>query len=217
MFTGIIECVGTVRNISRTGKSLVLEIESNFDNYVLGESIAVNGICLTVTRYNGKIFSVDATPETFKRTSLGSLGNGSAVNLERAMKADGRFGGHIVSGHVDGTGRLVSVVNDGNAVNMIFSVDKKQWRYIIEKGSICVDGISLTVSGLRNVGNDYLFSVAVIPHTYKNTTLGKKRCGAVFNIECDAIAKYVEKLMPCSFSKKTESLESVFSYTSFHN
>lgn len=217
MFTGIIECVGSVKNISRTGKSLVLSIESNFENYVLGESIAVNGICLTVTRFDGKVFSVDATPETFNRTSLGLLAPGSLVNLERAMAANGRFGGHIVSGHVDGTCRLVSVINDGNAVNMTFSVEKKHWKYIIEKGSVCIDGISLTVSSIRNIGNDYLFSIAVIPHTYKNTTLGKKRIGSNFNIECDAIAKYVEKLMPCSFKKSNETLESIFSYTSFHN
>ena len=137
------------------------------------------------------VFHADVTPETFRRTSLSELSVGSSVNLERAMKADGRFGGHIVSGHIDGTGRFVGAQNEENAVNVTISADKSLGRYIIEKGSVCIDGISLTVASV-SYSENVVFTVAVIPHTWKNTTLSEKNSGSLVNIECDIVGKYIE-------------------------
>jgi riboflavin synthase len=193
MFTGIVESLGTVRGILPGAKCLSLEIETTFaEKIVMGESIAVNGVCLTVSKFSGKIFFADVTPETLRRSSLANLHAGSFVNLERAMKADGRFGGHIVSGHIDGTGRLISFANEGNAVNVRISVEKKLGEFMVEKGSVAVDGISLTISGVEWSGNSCIFSAAVIPHTWQNTVLSKKHRGETVNIECDIVGKYIK-------------------------
>lgn len=192
MFTGIIETTGKIKNISRGTKSLTLTVQSEFDSVLqLGESIAVNGTCLTVTEFGDGWFCADVTPETFSRTSLGILHSGSVVNLERAMKADGRFGGHIVSGHIDGTGRFLSFEKEENAVNVSVVLPKNIGEYMIEKGSVAIDGISLTIASVRKDGSDVVITVAVIPHTWEHTTLCHKKGGDMVNIECDVIGKYV--------------------------
>ncbi len=193
MFTGIVEEMGTVRSIITSGESAVIEIEGNLimSDLKVGDSVSTNGVCLTATRVTQSTFCADVMHETLKRSSLGSLGPGSKVNLERAMAADGRFGGHIVSGHIDGTGRIASVRRDSNAVWYEIACDEKILRYIVEKGSVAIDGISLTVA---NVGSGSFF-VSVIPHTASVTVLGLKRPGDVVNLENDVIGKYVEKLL----------------------
>lgn len=196
MFTGIIEEIGTLRSIRRAGPSAVLTIEAKkiLKDIHLGDSIAVNGICLTVISFTSDTFTADVMHETMDRTALKHLQNKSPVNLERAMAADGRFGGHIVSGHIDGTGIITSTKKDSNAVWYTISADKQLLRYIIEKGSIAIDGISLTVAAVT----DRDFSVSVIPHTAKETTLSLKHPGDTVNLENDCIGKYIEKLMNTS-------------------
>jgi riboflavin synthase len=192
MFTGIIEEVGTVHGIRTTAGACVLTIAADkvLEDVRMGDSIAVNGTCLTVCRFDGSTFSADVMPETMRRTNLGLLQSGSKVNLERAMPANGRFGGHIVSGHIDGTGRILSYRREDNAVWVTIGADLEILRYIVEKGSIVIDGISLTVA--RTGQED--FAVSIIPHTGAETTLLHKKAGDVVNLECDIIAKYVEKL-----------------------
>ena len=167
----------------------------------LGDSIAVNGVCLTVVSIDAPELVFDAVYETLRRTTLGSLAVGDVVNLERAMIANGRFGGHIVQGHVDGVGRIASMRPVGNAWQVHVDVDSNLMRYIVEKGSICIDGISLTVADAGRSS----FSVSVIPHTWDNTTLSARRAGDALNIECDIIGKYVERLMGFSTSTNTTS------------
>lgn len=189
MFTGIIEEVGTVR---KTGAG-VLEIGARrvLLGTKTGDSIAVNGVCLTVTRLQKDGFAADVMPETLRRSSLGELTAGDGVNLERAMAADGRFGGHIVSGHIDGTGRISEKRPEGNAVWITVTAAPEILRLIVEKGSVAVDGVSLTVTAVDGTG----FSVSVIPHTGQETTLLKKRVGGRVNLENDPIGKYVQKLL----------------------
>ena len=167
MFTGIIEEIGKVQAIQHGGNSSFIKIQAEkiLEDIHEGDSIAVNGVCLTVTEFDKNNFRADVMNETLRRSSLGSLKNGSPVNLERAMPANGRFGGHIVSGHIDGTGTILSVKNDGIAVWYTISTTPEIMRYIIEKGSIAIDGISLTVA---EVG-DSIFSVSIIPHTSEKT------------------------------------------------
>lgn len=193
MFTGIIEEVGTVASIQKGANSAVLTIQAHtiLDDAKLGDSIAVNGVCLTVTALTPSAFSADVMHETLNRSSLGKLHSGSTVNLERAMAANGRFGGHIVSGHIDGTGVISQIERDDNAVWYTIQADAGILRYIIEKGSIAIDGISLTVAKVS--AKD--FSVSIIPHTAANTTLAARRSGDVVNLENDCIGKYVEKLL----------------------
>ena len=193
MFTGIIEEVGTVRSLTRSGSSSFIEIQAKkvLEDVHVGDSIAVNGVCLTVTHFGGGVFRADVMNETLSRSSLGSLSSGSCVNLERAMSANGRFGGHIVSGHIDGTGTVTEIKNDGIAVWYTIGTAPEILRYIVEKGSIAVDGISLTVAKVT----DSSFSVSVIPHTASQTILGTKKTGDTVNLENDIIAKYTEKLM----------------------
>ena len=193
MFTGIIEEIGKISNIKRGARSAILSIQASkvLEDAHLGDSIAVNGVCLTVTTLNGDVFTADVMNETLSRSSLGSLRVGSPVNLERAMAAGGRFGGHIVSGHIDGTGRIASVTRDDNAVWFRIMADKKLLRYIVEKGSIAIDGISLTVAKTDSES----FSVSIIPHTIGQTILGTRKVGDTVNLENDIIGKYVEKLM----------------------
>lgn len=193
MFTGIIEEVGTVKSIVRSSNSAVFTINAKLvtSDIKLGDSIAVNGLCLTVIDYGKTEFSADIMPESLRRSSLGSLKNGSKVNLERAMPAVGRFGGHIVSGHIDGTGRISKIRRESNAVWYTVEADKSILKYIVTKGSVALDGISLTIAEVT--ANN--FSVSVIPHTAENTILPTKNTGDFVNIENDCIGKYIEKLI----------------------
>lgn len=193
MFTGIVEEVGTIDTISRGANSAVLTIraEKVLDGTKVGDSIAVNGICLTVTRLMPHAITADVMHETLNRSSLANAMRGAHVNLERAMAADGRFGGHIVSGHVDGTGRIVEVKKDDNAIWYTIQATPQLMRYIVEKGSVTIDGISLTVA---KVAQDN-FSISAIPHTVSQTVLKDRKVGAVVNLETDIIGKYVEKLL----------------------
>lgn len=193
MFTGIIEEVGRIASIRKGARSSVLTIEGDkiFEDMSLGDSIAVSGVCLTVTSFKDNMFTADVMSETISRSSLGKLKVGSSVNLERAMPSKGRFGGHIVSGHIDGTGEIKETKADDNAVWYTISAGRQILRYIVEKGSIAIDGISLTVA--RVSFDD--FAVSVIPHTAKMTTLSKKHAGDIVNLECDVIGKYVERLL----------------------
>ena len=163
------------------------------DDLKLGDSVATNGVCLTVTALGKDFFQADVMHETMNRSSLGSLKPGSHVNLERAMPANGRFGGHMVSGHIDGTGKIVAVEKDDNAVWYTISADQQILRYIIEKGSIAIDGISLTVAKVT----EHDFSVSIIPHTLKETILAEKKIGDIVNLENDMVGKYIEKFMTC--------------------
>lgn len=193
MFTGIIEEIGRVCAVHRGGDSSYISIGADkiFSGLHIGDSVAVNGVCLTVTEFGGGVFKADVMNETLSRSSLGSLKSGSYVNLERAMAADGRFGGHIVSGHIDGTGTITEVKKDGIAVWYKISADAEILRYIVEKGSIAIDGISLTVAKLT----EETFSVSVIPHTAAQTVLSLKKAGDTVNLENDIIGKYVERLL----------------------
>lgn len=203
MFTGIIEEIGSVASISRGADRAKLSICADriFSDLKIGDSVAVNGVCLTAAEISGKTFTADVMNETFSRSDLAELKKGSRVNLERAMPANGRFGGHIVSGHVDGMGTIISVRRDGNAVWYDISAGQPIMRYIVEKGSATIDGVSLTVARLNADG----FSVSVIPHTSEETILSEKKCGDKVNIENDIIAKYVEKLMDKKEEKSPES------------
>ena len=193
MFTGIVEETGTVRNLDLAGSSGELQIRADkvLAGTRVGDSIAVNGVCLTVTRLTPEGFTADVMAETVRRSSLGQLRAGDRVNLERAMAADGRFGGHIVSGHIDGTGRIRSLTKEENAVWVEVEAAPQLLRYIVEKGSIAIDGISLTVAAV-DAGS---FKVSIIPHTGAETTLLTRRAGDVVNLETDIIGKYVEKLL----------------------
>ena len=193
MFTGIVEEMGTIRQIQRGRASAVLTIGAHkvLEDAHIGDSIAVNGICLTVTSLGGGAFTADVMHETLRRTSLSGLGPGSRVNLERAMAADGRFGGHIVSGHVDGVGIVAEIRRDDNAIWYTFRTDPKVLRYIVEKGSITIDGISLTVADVTRT----TFSISAIPHTVRETVLQFRKKGDTVNLETDIIGKYVEKLL----------------------
>ena len=193
MFTGIVEELGTIRSIRRGAASAVLSIgaEAVLSDLRIGDSVAVNGVCLTATGVDRSGFTADVMHETLQRSSLGALGPGSRVNLERAMAADGRFGGHIVSGHIDGTGTIAERRRDDNAVWYTVSAPPALLRYIVEKGSIAIDGISLTVASVEADR----FSVSVIPHTAAVTLLGAKGPGDVVNLETDIIGKYVERLL----------------------
>lgn len=193
MFTGLVEEVGQVRRITRDTHSAVIEIACHtvLEGTKIGDSIAVDGICLTVTALSAEGFSADVMHETLLRSNLGALSGGCAVNLERALAANGRFGGHIVSGHIDGTGTITRIHRDATAIWYTIACHATLLRYIVEKGSIAIDGISLTVAHVT--AQD--FSISAIPHTAAVTTLGKRREGDVVNLECDIIGKYVEKLL----------------------
>lgn len=189
MFTGIIEETGVLKE--QNGGNLVIQADKVLEDVHLGDSIAVNGVCLTVTEFQKNWFRADVMAETLRRSSLGTLKKGSRVNLERAMAANGRFGGHIVSGHIDGTGTVENMQREGNAIWVTISCGTALLRYIAEKGSIAIDGISLTVAEVRENG----FRVSIIPHTGEETTLLARRTGDMVNLETDIIAKYVERLM----------------------
>lgn len=192
MFTGIIEEIGNIAQIKRGGKTLELVINATLilSDIKLGDSIAVNGVCLTVTRYTKNNFSVDVMPVTFNATNLAELKNGSEVNLERAMAANGRFGGHIVSGHVDGVGKIIARDQLENAVIYKIALASELTDLCVAKGSIALDGTSLT---LVEVTSNYL-SVALIPHTQKMSLLGRKQIGESINVECDILVKQMQKM-----------------------
>lgn len=203
MFTGIVEEIGKVVNIKKGAKSSVLTIQGKkiFQDLNIGDSVAVNGVCLTARTISKNTFIADVMNETLNRSSLGNLRNESYVNLERAMLANGRFGGHIVSGHIDGTGSIVKIHKDENAIWYTISAGKDLMKYIVEKGSIAIDGISLTVAKVDNES----FSVSIIPHTAEKTILFHRLIGDKVNLENDIIGKYVEKLIDFEDKKKSES------------
>lgn len=193
MFTGIIEETGTVTAVRRGAVSSALTIAGGviFDDLKRGDSVAVNGVCLTAAHLTSNTFTADVMHETLRRSSLGGLQCGSRVNLERAMPAGGRFGGHIVSGHIDGTGRIAAIRRDGNALWYTVSAAPALLRLIVEKGSVAIDGVSLTVATVDRQS----FSVSIIPHTADATILSERRVGDMVNLENDLIGKYVEKLL----------------------
>jgi riboflavin synthase len=194
MFTGIVEDVGTIKEIKTKTKEVLFTIETkNIDvgEIQLGESISVNGTCLTVIAMGKNTFTVEASHETLRRTILSKLKVGSRVNLERALKLGGRLGGHIVNGHVDGVGKVESIERRGKSIEVWFSLPEEFSKYVVEKGSIAVDGVSLTVNAVR--GN--WFSVNIIPYTQEATIFAELKPGDFVNIECDIIAKYVEKFV----------------------
>lgn len=193
MFTGIVEEMGKIQNIKKGSHSAVLQIAAHeiTTDLHMGDSVAVNGVCLTVTGFSSSGFSADVMHETLNRTALANLKTGSSVNLERAMAANGRFGGHIVSGHVDGVGTITDITRDDNAIWYTIAAAPAVMRYIVEKGSITIDGISLTVARV----NEQSFAISAIPHTVAVTTLGGKNIGSQVNLENDIIGKYVEKFL----------------------
>ncbi|MBQ9066042.1 MAG: riboflavin synthase [Clostridia bacterium] len=193
MFTGLVEEVGTLQGVQRGARQCVLTVGCTdvLDGTKIGDSIMTNGICLTVTSMGSHYFTADVMNETLSRSSLGSLHPGSAVNLERAMPAGGRFGGHIVSGHIDGTGTVTALREDDNAVWLTIAAEPALLRFVVEKGSIAIDGISLTVAAV----DERSFQVSLIPHTRAVTNLRDKRVGDPVNLETDLIGKYVEKFV----------------------
>ncbi|WP_226469137.1 riboflavin synthase [Luteimonas panaciterrae] len=194
MFTGLIEGVGTLAARDTRGGDARLRIHAGtlpFEGVALGESISVNGVCLTVIAFDETGFEADASNETLSLTTLGQLPVGRAVNLERAMRPNDRLGGHLVSGHVDGVGRVLDVREDARAQRWRFAAPKPLSKYIAQKGSICVDGVSLTVNGVGDEG----FDVALIPHTVSHTAFSQTRVGDAVNLEVDLVARYVERLL----------------------
>jgi riboflavin synthase len=194
VFTGIIEEIGVMRRIHKQGQAMVLTIGAKkiLQDVHLGDSISVNGVCLTVIAYDAESFSVDVMPETYRKTNLAQLQTSSRVNLERAMAVNGRFGGHIVQGHVDTTAVILSRVPEENAVVFLFEPERKDmFKYIISSGSITIDGIRLTVVA----ATDTTFSVSIIPHPLAQSVLNDKKPGDTINLECDVLSKYLERLL----------------------
>jgi riboflavin synthase len=193
MFTGIVEEVGEIRGVIGKNDITLFTVScvKALQGISLGDSISVSGVCLTVVDFNRREFTVEATPETMNLTTLEHLGPGSKVNLERALRLGGKLGGHLVSGHIDGRGEISEINRQGRSYVLTFQAPSALMRYIVPKGSVAVDGISLTVTDAEGG----LFSVAVIPFTYKDTTISLKRIGSPVNIECDIIGKYVERLL----------------------
>jgi riboflavin synthase len=209
MFTGIIEAVGAVRSARPAGGGKVVSVELGrcAEGAKPGDSIAINGVCLTVSRLSGTVGDFDVSGETLAKSTIGELGAGATVNLERAMAADGRFGGHIVLGHVDGTATIKGIDKKGEFVEMTFAAEAKVLDEMVNKGSVAVDGISLTIAKMDEGG----FSIALIPTTLKDTTLGKARVGDVVNIETDilikAVRKQLEKILPGGGTLTAEKLK----------
>ena len=210
LFTGIIEETGKIKSIKRGASSASLYVLADkvLEGTKTGDSICVNGVCLTVTSLDENGFCADVMDETIRRSSLGKLSAGSEVNLERAMPANGRFGGHMVSGHIDGTGIISDITREEMAVVYRIKTDEAMMRYIVTKGSVALDGISLTVAA----SDDKSFTVSIIPHTGSHTTLSSKKVGDIINIETDIYGKYIEKL---NSKKKPSKLDSYESATEF--
>lgn len=209
MFTGIIEEIGRIERIDPGANSIKLQISAKliFSDLKLGDSVSTNGVCLTVSKLSSNSFTADVMPETLKKSSLGGLSVLDYVNLERAMPANGRFGGHIVSGHIDDTGTILSITKDDNALVIEINASEDILRYVIPKGSIAIDGISLTIAK-RNANS---FSVSIIPHTAGLTTLTTKKVGATVNLEVDMIGKYIEQLLaPARQTKQNDTLSYAF-------
>ena len=193
MFTGLVEEIGIVQSIVKTAKSakIVIQASKVLDGVRLGDSISTNGVCLTVTEFHQNSFSVDVMAETMGRSNLHRLVSGDKVNLERALKVGDRLGGHIVSGHIDGMGTVASLEKEDNSVWITVAAKKEILKYIIQKGSIAIDGISLTVAYV----DEDIFKVSIIPHTKEVTTLLSKKVDEVVNLECDMFGKYIEKML----------------------
>lgn len=210
MFTGIIEEVGTIRQIRKSIKGMHITVSAQkvLEDAKIGDSICTSGICLTITQMGPQYYEADVMAETIRRSKLQALQTGSPVNLERALRLDTRLGGHIVSGHIDGTGMITRIEKEDNAVWLSISAPQELLRYVIHKGSIAIDGVSLTVAAVDPLG----FKVSIIPHTGTETTLLKQKAGDLVNLECDVIGKYVEKLLgaPSPGSTKKDSLSMDF-------
>lgn len=207
MFTGIVEEIGEVEGIKNKEKSSILSIKASkvIKDIKLGDSISTNGVCLTVTKIYGNVFDADVMAETLRRSNLGVQKVGDKVNLERALSANGRFGGHIVSGHIDGIGRILSLEKEDNAIWVTIEAKENILKYVVEKGSIAIDGISLTVAYV----DEKLFKVSIIPHTGKETILLSKTFNDTVNLECDVVGKYIEKFLTFESSKKIEKKNSI--------
>lgn len=203
MFTGLIEEIGIVQSIRINGESAAISIAANSitKNLKVGDSVNTNGACLTVTSFSSSEFTVDAVAETMRRTNLSNLKSGDKVNLERALQLSDRLGGHMVSGHIDGIGTIVQIGAEGNAQIVTIETIPEIIKYIIEKGSIAIDGISLTVMDVAKTR----FKVAIIPHTSNQTTLISKKQGNTINLECDMVGKYIERFLNLQEDKKTGS------------
>lgn len=207
MFTGIIESLGDIKMIrssGRGGKSFAIEAGINLDGTKIGDSIAVNGACLTVVEIAGKRFEVDVSPETLEKTTLGNTKAGEQVNIERAMRLSDRLDGHLVSGHIDGVGTITGKKTAGNALIITFAIPVPVSRYVIKKGSVAVDGVSLTVNNC----DDGWFEVSIIPHTAALTTMGIKGAGGFVNIETDMIGRYVERFAGLQSGDKKKDVKS---------
>lgn len=193
MFTGLIEDLGTVREFQAGSDQTRLTVATRIptSELTLGESVAVNGVCLTLVRIGQGTFTADISPETWQRSNLKDLKTGAVVNLERALRLSDRLGGHLVSGHVDCVGRVTVLEKDRNALRIVLALEPKYLRYVVEKGSVCLDGISLTVNEVHSDG----FTVVIIPHTLQMTSLTSWRVGTRVNIETDLLAKYLERLL----------------------
>lgn len=217
MFTGIIEAVGTIKamNVNAQGARLVIATNSlDMNDVKLGDSIATNGICLTVVDFDQHSYSADVSNETLQRTGFAHYNVGMQVNLEKAMLASTRFGGHMVSGHVDGVSEILSIINNGNSIEYWLSMPAELAHYIAEKGSVTVDGTSLTVNSLNESSGENKFRLTIVPHTVKETVFANYQVGTKVNLEVDLIARYLERLLtkdhtseaPVSKSNVTESL-----------
>jgi riboflavin synthase len=193
VFTGLVEEIGKIESIIKSEKSAKIIIKANkvLKEIMLGDSIATNGVCLTVTSFESGKFTVDVMAETIRRSNLKGLSPGDEVNLERALRLGDRLGGHIVSGHIDGTGIIMSYEKEDNAIWVSISASPEILKYIVQKGSIAIDGVSLTVAYV----DESIFKVSIIPHTKEMTTLLRKKVGDEVNLECDMIGKYIEKLL----------------------
>ncbi len=204
MFTGIIEEIGKVKAITRGANSirLTIAVKKILDDIHIGDSICTNGVCLTVTTFDNDSYTADVMPETMSRTNFKDLRINDLVNCERAMPANGRFGGHIVSGHIDGTGIISKMTRDDKAIRVKIETRPEILRYIVEKGSITIDGISLTVTDVSS----YDFGVSIIQHTQDETTLTKKKIGDTVNLENDIVGKYIEKFVGNITARNDERL-----------
>ncbi|MBL0732564.1 MAG: riboflavin synthase [Desulfosarcina sp.] len=209
MFTGIIEALGKIKGIQKSGRSIRMTIDAGFslDETKVGDSISVSGVCLTAVEINGRIFKMDMSPETYAVTNFSRAKVGDRVNLERALRLCDRLDGHLVSGHIDGTGTIINKKTLDNAIVIAIEAPEALTRYMIKKGSVALDGISLTINNCTNNS----FEITIIPHTAKLTTIGFKKAGDIVNIETDMLGKYVERFMTKSVGAEKEATGSSIS------